>query len=190
MSGSITVGGKILASHDNVSGKLSMSENVDMSNMVFPAGHVIQVVTDLKTVGNTSNGTDIESVTITATSFALGYTTNSLTITPKYSNSKILLMFDGQVSTTDVSGVGFEIFFAKDGNQLLNSGSNKSANMFNYMSGTSTYLYWPTNASYSFISGQTTPMTLSIVITKYASAGPVFLQHDGTHHLIAMEIAQ
>ena len=48
MSGSITVGGKILASHDNVSGKLSMSgdvdlANVDMSNMVFPAGHVVQV---------------------------------------------------------------------------------------------------------------------------------------------------
>jgi len=37
MSGSITVGGKILASHDNVSGKLSMSGDVDMSNMVFPA---------------------------------------------------------------------------------------------------------------------------------------------------------
>lgn len=36
MSGSITVGGKILASHDNVSGKLSMSGDV-----VFPAGHVI-----------------------------------------------------------------------------------------------------------------------------------------------------
>jgi len=49
MSGSITVGGKILASHDNVSGKLSMSgdvdlANVDMSNMVFPAGHVVQTV--------------------------------------------------------------------------------------------------------------------------------------------------
>jgi hypothetical protein len=38
MSGSITVGGKILASHDNVSGKLSMSGDV-----VFPAGHVVQV---------------------------------------------------------------------------------------------------------------------------------------------------
>ena len=44
MSGTITVGDKILASHDNVSGKLSMSENVDMSNIVFPAGHVIQMV--------------------------------------------------------------------------------------------------------------------------------------------------
>ena len=43
MSGTITVGDKILASHDNVSGKLSMSENVDMSNMVFPAGHILQV---------------------------------------------------------------------------------------------------------------------------------------------------
>jgi len=47
MSGSITVGGKILASHDNVSGKLSMSgdvdlANVDMSNMVFPAGHILR----------------------------------------------------------------------------------------------------------------------------------------------------
>ena len=42
MSGTITVGDKILASHDNVSGKLSMSENVDMSNMVFPVGHKIQ----------------------------------------------------------------------------------------------------------------------------------------------------
>ena len=54
MSGTITVGDKILASHDNVSGKLSMSENVDMSNMVFPAGHVIEV----KTISHTSSSGD------------------------------------------------------------------------------------------------------------------------------------
>src|SRR6056300_310114 len=38
MSGIITVGDKILASHDNVSGKLSMSGDV-----VFPAGKIINV---------------------------------------------------------------------------------------------------------------------------------------------------
>ena len=39
MSGSITVGGKTLASHDNGTGNLSLDNNVQ-----FPAGHVLQVV--------------------------------------------------------------------------------------------------------------------------------------------------
>ena len=38
MSGSITVGGKTLASHDNGTGNLSLNNNVQ-----FPVGHVIQV---------------------------------------------------------------------------------------------------------------------------------------------------
>jgi len=79
MSGTITVGDKILASHDNVSGKLSMSENVDMSNIVFPAGHVIQMVTntmdDVYTITDTVNMQEIMSCSITT----------------KYQNSKIMI---------------------------------------------------------------------------------------------------
>jgi hypothetical protein len=74
MSGSITVGGKILASHDNVSGKLSMSGDV-----VFPAGHVVQVVT------NTMD--DVYAITDTVDMQEI----MSCSITTKYQNSKITI---------------------------------------------------------------------------------------------------
>jgi hypothetical protein len=76
MSGSITVGGKILASHDNVSGKLSMSGDV-----VFPAGHVIQVKTQKYTTLEQAIST---STTGTPTGLYVD-------IIPKYAGSKMLV---------------------------------------------------------------------------------------------------
>jgi len=104
MSGSITVGGKILASHDNVGGKLSMSENVDMSNMVFPAGHVIQ----------TSFGTTNTEVPITGNSAGSGTDIGlSATITPNSTNNKLIISASFIVGTGSYvadPGWGVEIY--------------------------------------------------------------------------------
>ena len=154
-----------------------------------PSGTVLQVRTDLKTIGNSGDGADIESIQITETTFATGYTTNSLSITPYFSTSKILLMFNGMIEHSTAAAQGFEVYFAKDGQQLLTHGGTKNANMFVYTGGTSTQQYHPVSTSYDFIAGQTNSMILSIVISKYNSTGTVNLQHDGTHHLIVMEIA-
>jgi len=154
-----------------------------------PSGTVLQVRTDLKTIGNTGDDADIQSTPITATTFATGYTTNSLSITPYFSTSKILLMFNGMIEHSNATNQGFEVYFAKDSIQLLTSGGNKNANMFVYTGGTGTQQYQPVSTSYDFIAGQTSSMILSVVITKYSGTGTVNLQHDGTHHLIVMEIA-
>ena len=92
MSGTITVGDKILASHDNVSGKLSMSENVDMSNMVFPAGHVIQTVYSFNTANGQSTGTQYlydNNVSNTSTTG-----TPLTSITTKQNNTLLMVTLD------------------------------------------------------------------------------------------------
>ena len=79
MSGSITIGQKTLASHDNNTDKLSLHNNV-----VFPAGHVIQ------TVSHNAIANAHEQV-----GNALTYTSSFFqdTIRTKVANSKIRIIF-------------------------------------------------------------------------------------------------
>ena len=122
MSGSITVGGKILASHDNVSGKLSMSENVDMSNMVFPAGHIVQ------TVYSTKNDESSQITTSSKPSRVVDVSNNpewSCSISNLKSNSDILIITTFisylQKDSDQIAG-SFHIFRDTDG-----AGSNLTA---------------------------------------------------------------
>lgn len=86
MSGSITVGGKTLASHDNGTGNLSLNNNVQ-----FPAGHVIQV-------GYVEYTNTVE---INNTSYVdIGTSSNGLIIsafTPKKDNSKLIIQFKVEI---------------------------------------------------------------------------------------------
>ena len=77
MSGSITVGGKTLASHDNGTGNLSLHNTVQ-----FPAGHVIQVktYTEYKVFAQTLDN-DTETLGYGSTNFGVS-------ITPKQTGSK------------------------------------------------------------------------------------------------------
>ena len=88
MSGSITVGGKILASHDNVSGKLMLD-----SGVVFPAGHVIQVESVIKTSVFETQSTSFTDVS----GLSVG-------ITPSSASNKILVMCSFLISTNSGSG--------------------------------------------------------------------------------------
>ena len=86
MSGSITVGGKTLASHSNGTGNLSLNSNVQ-----FPAGHVIQV-------GYVEYTNTVE---INNTSYVdIGTSSNGLIIpafTPKRDNSKLIIQFKVEI---------------------------------------------------------------------------------------------
>ena len=103
MSGTITVGDKILASHDNVSGKLSMSGDVDMSNMVFPAGHVIQV----------KQGYTNTKVQKTSTGYIWQ---DAASITPSFSTSKILIMLNAALGQSNLNG-GLKLL--RNGNEFM-----------------------------------------------------------------------
>ena len=93
MSGTITVGDKILASHDNVSGKLTLD-----SGVVFPAGHIIKM----------EIAHDSTQKTVTETSYAGGSSTItnlSVTINKTFSSSKILIFCSANI-LVDTSGAG------------------------------------------------------------------------------------
>lgn len=93
MSGTITVGDKILASHDNVSGKLSMSGDV-----VFPAGHFIQHLFFTTTHnGQNTNATYYYYGGNTGGTGATGTPLGQITL--KQPNAKLLVVWTGVMST-------------------------------------------------------------------------------------------
>ena len=108
MSGSITVGGKILASHDNVSGKLSMSENV-----VFPADHVIQVKSVIRNTEwqgpDTVNNEHTLFTTDTSQTTAHTNTTFKVEITPISNTSKFLVQYAINIGNAS-TGVSFKLY--------------------------------------------------------------------------------
>ena len=154
------------------------------SDVVFPAGHVIQVVSELNTIGNTTSDADIRDVTITGTTFATGYTVNSLSITPKQTTSKLVLLHTGMVRV-DGTGASCDMYFAKNGNQILTSGGNKNAHGFVYHS-SSTNRYTQSSINDVITAGTEDSITISVVYSLYD--GTLRLQHDGSCSLIVMEV--
>ena len=129
MSGTITVGDKILASHDNVSGKLSMSgdvdlANVDMSNMVFPAGHVLQVLVN-------QNNNSFVAANDTTTVWTDGSATLSVTINCVSANPKFLVIQTaGHSYNHSETLYGSSYFRMKCDRDLIIYGSTLSANNY------------------------------------------------------------
>ena len=89
MSGSITIGQKTLASHDNNTDKLSLHNDV-----VFPAGHVVQVLQSVKTDADETRASVSSTgfVDITGTDQNGSGSVFCVKITPKFSTSKILVL--------------------------------------------------------------------------------------------------
>ena len=170
------------------------------SNVVFPTGSIIQVQQQLKTISNNSGtniGGDHAMVTITATAFASGYKLHEFSFTPKYSTSKLLLQYDGQVQTSG-SSVGADIYFARDntnagtdnGTQTRTDGiGQKSANQFVYTDTSNVNLYYPINACHMVDAGQDTAIRFLVIVTSY-EGDSVIIQHEGTSVFTIMEIAQ
>jgi len=106
MSGTITVGDKILASHDNVSGKLSMSGDV-----VFPAGRI-------KFLGKASGG----STSTYSTSLVFGEAVQLPTIPS--TNNKILIVCDVGGRVEHNADGGYWIFCLKSDSTIPTSYSS------------------------------------------------------------------
>jgi len=158
--------------------------NNSLASATFPAGHVIQVVNDLKTVGNAGMDADILDVTITGTTFATGYTVNTLSITPKQATSKLVLLHSGMVRINGTGGC--DMYFAKNGNQILTSGGNKNAHGFVYHDTSSVNRYTQSSINDVITAGTEDSITISVVYSLYG--GTLRLQHDGSCSLIVMEV--
>jgi len=153
-------------------------------------GHVLQCQVQTRTIGNTAHDADIESVTITSTPGLDAATLlNTVSITPKFSNSKILMQWSGQIQLGSSASHGVDMFFTKDDANLLSSGGNRNSVGFSYK-GFTGEIYGMHSAQYSFVANQTTAMTLKVEINRYNTTNSVGLQHDGTTTLTVWEIAQ
>lgn len=164
-------------------------KSADTGGIVAP-GTLIQCQVQTRTIGNTSHDADIESVTISSTPGLDNATTlNTVSITPKFNNSKILMQWSGQLQLANASSHGVDIFFTKDDSNLLSSGGNRNSIGFSYKAFTGE-IYSMNSAQLSFTANQTTSMTLKVEVNRYNTTGSVGLQHDGSTTLTVWEIAQ
>lgn len=156
----------------------------------LPSGTVIQCITDTKTVGNTGMDSDIHTLHITAVGgYSNAISIQSLNITPKFSNSKILVQWSGQMRMNSTGAGGIQMFFGKDSSNLMTSGGNANAAVFMYNQAAMQSYYQAQAAQFAFIAGQTTQMTLDVRMSSYNSNAPILLSHDGLESLTAWEIA-
>lgn len=163
---------------------------VDMGAMAAP-GTVLQCQVQTRTVGNSSSDADIKAQNTTGEGFANAMTVNTVNITPKFSNSKILMQWSGQLFIDGSAAGGADIFFDKDGSNLLTTGGNRNAMGFVYTSSSSdTDIYGQWSCQWSFTADKTTQMVLKVKIGAYNSAKSARLQHDGSTTLTVWEIAQ
>jgi len=182
----------------NIQGSASSSNTINVASghkisgnithgtgSVFPAGHIIQVVTTLFT-----DSTTISSSTYTDVTGA------TLTITPKFSSSKIYLETDLGVYVA-VSGSNY----AYGGSKVLR-GSSTEVSCTNIADGNGPYTYGASSTGtytqhdarhrYSvFDSPNTTSATTyKVQGARYAAGSIYYNSGGGSSRLIAMEIAQ
>ena len=168
-------------------------QELNTGSGVHIPGHPIQIVYDTKTIGNDVNtqGVDLAYFNVsTVGGFSSAVTVQSLNITPKYANSKILLEWTGQVRTNMSAGSGgINGFFGKDGSNLLTVGGNVNAVLFRYSQTQLSDFYQTESCRWIFTAGQTTPMTLDFRVSCYNTNATISLSHDGIATLTATEIA-
>lgn len=168
-------------------------QELNVGSGVHIPGHPIQIVYDTKTIGNdtATQGVDIAYLnTSTVGGFSSAITVQSLNITPKYANSKILLEWTGQIRMNmSAGGGGLNGFFGKDGSNLLTVGGNANAVLFRYSGSQLSDMYQSESCRWLFTAGQTTQMTLDFRVSCYNSNASLSLSHDGIATLTATEIA-
>ena len=164
---------------------------IDSSGNVHTPGSVVQCQVQTRTMGAASSGADIEAASVSSIGLSNAYEVNTVNITPKFSDSKILMQWAGQFYIDGAAGGGADIFFTKDNTNLITNGGNRDAVGFVYTAGgADTDIYGMWSSQFSFTAGQTTQMTLKCEVAPYNSAKAVKFQHDGTTTLTVWEIAQ
>lgn len=162
-----------------------------VKDLGLEAGTVIQCKAQTRTIGNSGSGADIEAAEVSATGLDNAFEANTVNITPKYSDSLILMQWSGMIQIAGTSAGGCDIFFTKDNANLITSGSggNRDAIGFIY-SNINQEIYTMSSAQYSFTSGQNTEMSLKVEFAAYSGTKYARMAHDGTTTLTVWEIAQ
>jgi len=164
---------------------------INSSGNVHMPGSVVQCQVQTQTMGNSTSGADLAAVSVTSSGLSNAYAVNTVNITPKFSDSKILMQWAGQFYIDGTQGGGADIFFTKDDTNLITNGGNRNAVGFVYTASQSdTDIYGMWSSQFSFTAGQTTQMTLKCEIAPYNANKDVYFQHDGTTTLTVWEIAQ
>ena len=181
---------KVSEIQDPTNGNTALT--INSSGEIHSSGSVVQCQLQTRTIGNTGTDADITTQTLTTTpGLADATAINTVSITPKFSDSKILMQWSGMLHMNGSAGQGADVFFTKDDSNLLTSGGNRDSVAFLYKGSGATFeLYGMHSAQLSFTSGQTTSMTLKVEINRYNTTGAIALKHDGTTTLTVWEIAQ
>ena len=203
MSGSITVGGKTLASHDNGTGNLSLNNNVQ-----FPVGHVIQVKSAIRNTEwqgpNTVNNNHTLFATDTSTTTAHTNTAFKVEITPATNASKFLVQYSICIGNSS-TGISLKLH-RYDGTTSLMPDSNYGSGYITSMDKQSSSQAWTEDAnqssqhSYSILDEPVTNNTLIYYVSYvYFGTQPYFNTNSSrnteaytdayTSTLIVMEVA-
>ena len=137
------------------------------------AGHVVQVATDLDTT------------TMTLSSDQNFHDTGlSISFTPKYSNSIILIqcMMGGEVYSSSNIGIGYKLL--KDSTEVYNN------DYALYNSSNNAQRIEQTPILYSETSGNTTARTYKVQVSRRAGGGNARLNNYAESKMVIMEIAQ
>ena len=169
--------------------QLANGSTPTVKDLGLEAGTVIQCKAQTRTIGNSGSGADIEGAQTTATGLDNAFEANTVNITPKYSDSLILMQWSGMIQIAGSSAGGCDIFFTKNNANLLTSGGNRNSIGFIY-SNINQEIYTMSSAQYSFTSGQNTEMSLKVEFAAYSGTKYARMAHDGTTTLTVWEIAQ
>ena len=166
MAGTITVGGKILASHSNSDGKLSINNDV-----VFPAGHIIQVITN-------ETSTKIET---TGTVKSVGLEQG---ITPKLSGSKLIFNYSLEGVGQNTNQKRLYFYWYKDGTLLY-----QTDGIDHYADGT-TEQY--SRSTWQLINNSTTAGVLETYDLRFSTDGGTasVTRGSGKSTLVIYEVVQ
>ena len=165
MPGTLQVGGNTVITH---TGDAGAGTNTINDAVVFPAGHIINFKT-------TTNGSEISGITADT-----WVTTNlSIQITPKYTNSKIVVISTFGFTANNPDHVGFKIQRTGPSTQDLGIQSNYSNN---------NGFFVPQMSSYSAVDSPNTNSALCTytlyfyVVNNTAGA---FWNYDGKYSSVA-----
>ena len=160
-----------------------------VKDLGLEAGSVIQCKVHTRTISNSNGGADIKGQIVSGVGLDSAFTLNTIDLTPKYSDSLILMQWSGAMFISGSSAGGADIFFTKDAANLVTGGGNRNAVGFFYTTNT-TGVYGMQSCQYSFTSGQTASLSLKAEVAAYSTGKDVRMQHDGTTTLTVWEISQ
>lgn len=175
---------------------ITLNGDGTVTGMIMPTGSVIQAKHSTTTVGNASSGADFENYSFNSTAglgLSNALTVASVSITPKYATSSLLIMYSINPSFDNASGdVGMDIWLTQDGSNVLASGGNRNSIKFAYnsLSQGAGHDYFASGGTHLISVDSTDATTIALKANRYNDAtSQVYFRHDGSNSLTVLEIA-